>query len=243
MGYDLWPVFTMGFMDSINPFWLATILFFVLFLSTTGHTRSRVIFIGLLFMVSAGMMQYLLVRGFGDHLLTRALILNVINYYYLLAALIFFIIGGLNLADWWGYKKLYNVDRFRLKLPVFLRRQEGKPKGGDVRAYLNMMKSLFLAVLAGMTFTFTASIAPQDEYIYILHSHLLANRDTAFVNGSYILYSLGFVIPLAVIWALIVGLTTRQEKGPVFISYYKGISAAVFLSTGLSLAYGVSKIL
>jgi hypothetical protein len=243
MGYELWPAFTTGIKDSLNPFWIAGVLFFVLLLSTEAHTRNRAVSIGLFFIVSAGMTQYWLTRGLGDPFFTQGYFLNVVAYYYLLVALIFFIIGGLNWSDWWGYKNFYNTDRFRFKLPVFLRRPEGDFTGSGLWVGLNLVRSVFLAFFTGMVFTFTASIAPQDKYIYILYSHLLANGDMAFVNGSYILYSLGFVVPSAVIWMVVVWLTAQKEQGSVFISYYKGVSAIVFLLTGLGLTYWVSQVL
>jgi hypothetical protein len=237
--FGLLPAFTVGIYDGLNPCNFGTALIFLMYLSAIGHTLRQVVWFGFLFLVSSGAMQFLMSLGTFDRILTLPPTLQAICRWYGIVAVIFLFLGVVNILDWWRYKQHGDIGKFRSPLPGFLKGVHHQKKAGVITQILRnaLLVPITMAIASGVTFA--SAIYPQREYIFILYSYMLAGGNASFALWSFFQYSLASVLPLVLIWAaaFLTGLKGRGH--PSVIAYYKGISAALFLSIGIGLGYFV----
>jgi len=229
--------FLAGLGDSFSAGNIATVLIFVLFLSVIGLTGKRVFLLGLLFVGIVGGMQFSSVMGAWDHVITHLFFLNASRFIYLLLAIYFLYLGIVNIADWWKYKKSNDIQRFRLNLPVFLHCGD-KPKvsiEGWLKKIFEAVRFILLTVFIAFVGALLALTFPQNEYIFIVHSFMMAGGDKIFVNLSFILYSLAVILPLIALWILIVWIFLKKRGDTKAILYYKLTGAALCLSAGIGI--------
>ncbi|MBN1869435.1 MAG: hypothetical protein JW847_02510 [Candidatus Omnitrophica bacterium] len=234
--FVLLPAFTVGIKDGINPCGLASALILILYLSWIGYTQKRVFTFGLLFIMASIVTQFGLVQGVFDVFLTAPTSISLFRILYFLMALGFILLGAINIFDRLQYGKFFNTKLFKCKVPAFLRIHEAERtahKRGNVFRVIGVM---LLAVVIGAIVTLFASLYPQLEYIFIIHSYYMAGGDMNFALSSFAQYCVATVLPqiFALIVVLIVGLMREKRKA---ILYYKSISAALFLSVGIGLLF------
>lgn len=233
--FALYPAFIIGVEDGINPCGFAAALILMLYLSFIGYTRRHIILYGGLLIFSAWLTQFTIAFGFWDYFLTLNGVLFVVQGLYWLLAGIFLVLGILNILDWWRYKKYLDMDCFRVKLPAFFRIRRASRVISQRRKIVLVMGIAILTFLVGEIVALMGSIYPQDEYIFIVHSFFMSGGDRVFVYWSMILYSFAMVLPMIVAWLMILVLVSLKKRNSKVILYYKGVTAALFLSTGTGL--------
>lgn len=235
--FALPPVFKVGIYDGINPCGFATALIFVLYLSSVGYTQKRVFWLGLLFIVSSVVAQFGLACGLCDFIVTVPFVMLFLRIFYFLLAAIFLVLGVIHIMDRWQYGKYFNTKRFKCKVPVFFNdSQSEKPAASKTKRFLIIIEITLLTIAIGFFMTLCSSIYPQSEYIFIVHSYYMAGGDARFARLSFFQYSFATALPLAVVWIAILFSGLMKKKTKVIL-YYKGISAALFLSVGIGLGY------
>ena len=230
------PAFTVGIQDGINPCGFASALIFILYLSFIGYTQKRVFFLGLLFIVSSGATHFGLAAGLFDFIITAPVVMLFFRIFYFLVAVVFLVLGVLNIMDRWQYRKYFDTGRFKCKVPAFLRDLQSEKPANKTKKFLIAVKFILLAVVIGFLVTLCGSIYPQRDYIFIVHSYLMAGGDAKFAFLSFAQYGVASVVPLVTVWIAILFLGLARKKIKVIL-YYKGISAALFLSIGIGLGY------
>jgi len=231
------PAIVTGLGDSFNPCNFATLLIFVTILSNIGNTSKRLFLFGGLFIVLAGGIQFLSALGSWDQFLTLTIALEILTYGYLLLAAAFLFLGVIHAMDWWRYKKQCNTECFKLRLPVFFQENvENRSLKLRQKIFKNIGNTI-VVVFAAIFLPFIGAIYPQNEYVFVVHSFLMAGGDKGFVYQSFGLYSFAMVLPLIIAWLIIWFLALRKKRGGRIISYYKGVLAALYFAAGIGLGY------
>ena len=177
------------------------------------------------------------VMGFWDQLLTHPIILDIVRMGYLLIAAAFFFLGIMHILDWWRYKKERDTACFRLKLPVFFQSNiENRPLKWWQKVFA-IVGDVGLIVFAAVMMSFIGTVYPQNEYLFIVHSFLVAGGDRGFAFQSFGLYSIVMVLPMIVAWIVVLCLALSKNRGAKIISYYKGILSALLVSTSIGIGY------
>ena len=229
--------FTSGLGDSINPCNFATILIFITILSYAAHTSKQLCLYGSLFIGLSGGIQYILVQGFLDPLLTSGIILEVIRYGYLLIAVAFLFLGGMHILDWKKYRKNNSTEYFKLQLPIFFQDRIKDQPLNVMQKVLQVVQNIGVFAFAAIILSFTGAVYPQSEYVFIVHSFLMAGQNDRLAYQSLGFYSFAMVLPLITVWLLIWFIALREKHKVKIISYYKGILASLFTATGIGLGY------
>jgi len=239
-GFDfslLVPALTAGLRDSINPCNFASILILIIILSHIAHTPLRIILFGGLFIGLTGGVQMLSVMGFWDPLLTYPIILDVVRMGYFLVATAFLFLGTVHIIDWWRYKKIRDTACFKLKLPVFFQSKSESRPSKWWQKVLTITRKVITIVFAAVMMSFIGAVYPQSEYMFIVHSFFVSGGDRGFTFQSFGIYSIAMVLPMIMAWIIILCLALWKNRGAKMISYYKGILAALLISTSVGIGY------
>lgn len=229
--------FTSGLGDSINPCNFAMLLIFVTILSRVAYGPKEVFLYGCLFICISGGIQYFSVQGFFDQLLTLNIVLEIIRYSYLLIAAALLFLGAMHILDWKNYKKHNNIECFKLQSPVFFQDKfNDRPLDLKERS-LAIVQNTGVIVFAASVLSFMGAVYPQSEYVYILHSFLMSGQNSVLAHQSLGFYSFAMVVPLIIIWFLICFIVFSGKRSVKIVSYYKGVSAALFIATGFGLGH------
>ena len=234
--FTLLPAFKVGVNDAINPCGFATVLVFIYYLSAIGYTQKRVFWFGLLFILSSVAAHFGLTIGFFDPIVTSSLVLLLLRAFYFLLTSAFLVLGVLNIMDRWQYEKYSDVRRFRCKVPAFLKDLENEKPYHKIKTFLVIVEFILLALVVGILVTVCSSLYPQREYIFIVHSYLMAGGNGRFAFASFFQYAVASTWPLVVAWAAVLCLNMARKKKKAIL-YYKTILSALFLSVGVGLGY------
>jgi hypothetical protein len=231
----LLPAFTFGLEDGMNPCNFASALIFVLFLARVGNTRKRIFWLGLLFVFCSMVINYGLTLGVLDRLITPQFFTTFAFVFYLLLAVVFIVLGGVNIFDRVRYEKYFNTQLFKCAVPVFLKDGQGAwaPKKSG---FVGLVRAALFTVALGVLLPLLSTLYPQQEYIYIVRSYYMSGGKVGFAHASFIQYSIASVLPLLIAWVGVIFLEKARGRCGVVL-YYKGISAALFLAVGIGLGY------
>lgn len=234
--FALLPAFKAGLYDGMNPCGFASALLLVLYLSWVGHTQRRVFWLGLMFIASSAITHFLLATGLFDAMITDFTVTLCFQIFYFVLVAVFLILGVFNMMDRRQYEKHFDTGKFRCKVPAFLKSRPGETPESKMKEFLVAVELILSAMIAGIFVTLCASIYPQREYIFIVHSYLMAGGNAKFAFLSFFQYGIASVLPLVIAWFAVFLLGLGRTKTNVIL-YYKGIAAALFLSVGAGLEY------
>ena len=204
-----------GLIEGLNPCALATLIFFISYLTMVGRKRKEILMAGMGFSASSFVTHLLL--GFG--------ILNFIQYFsffplfsrivYLTTFLFSLSLGIFSLYDYIQLKK-GRPSRMRLQVPNFLKKRihhvirtrsskfEGNEETQSARLFV-------IAIFIGFVVTLLQSTCTSQVYL----PTLLFVTNIPSLKGSailyLILYNLIYILPLLVIFAIVYwGVTSEQ---------------------------------
>jgi len=243
LSFSLIPSLTFGVSDGINPCGVTTSLIFFIFLVRVAHTRRQILLLGFVYIIAAGVANYFLLMGAGDIILQGAFIQKMIRILYLVFACVFVLTGVWHFVDWWRYKCANDVKCFRIKLPGFFGQQPCLKTSSKVAAIFRKGLIALVGIILAFLTAIMANIYPQSEYIFILHSFMMSGGDLVFVWWSFVLYSLAFILPVIITWVFIIWMSERSLVTGKFVSYFKGVLAAVLIATGIGLGYVFLKVI
>lgn len=231
-----------GLVDGINPCAFTVMVFFISFLSFAGYGKKDMFIVGGLFILTL-YITYLLI-GAG---LFRALRgLEIFSYFsrifYRLISGFAFVIGLLNLYDFWVYQKTKNPDKIVLRLPALIKRRIQGAIRGEMTKKGSENRPLFALVAASITCGFLVSIlelfCTGQLYLPTI-AYILKVPDLKIKAVGYLLfYNLMFIIPLAVVFGLaFFGLTSShfEKLARKHLSTVKLVTAVLFFGLGIAL--------
>ena len=204
-----------GLIEGLNPCALATLIFFISYLTMVGRKRKEILMAGMGFSAS----------GFVTHLLLGFGILNFIQYFsffplfsrivYLTTFLFSLSLGIFSLYDYIQLKK-GRPSRMKLQVPNFLKKRihhvirtrssefEGNEETQSARLFV-------IAIFIGLVVTLLQATCTSQVYL----PTLLFVTNIPSLKGSailyLILYNLIYILPLLVIFAIVYwGVTSEQ---------------------------------
>ena len=204
-----------GLMEGMNPCALATLVFFISYLTMVGRKRKEIFWGGLAFS-GAGFITHLLIGigilGFIQHLSFLPLFSQIV---YLITFLFALLLGILSLYDYIQLKK-GRPSKMKLQVPNFLKKKIHQM----IRARSNVLEAnkeslsirfLLAAVVIGFIVTLFQSTCTSQVYLptILFVTNIPSLRGNAVLY--LILYNFVYILPLLVIFGIVYwGVTSEQ---------------------------------
>jgi thiol-disulfide isomerase/thioredoxin len=204
-----------GLMEGMNPCALATLVFFISYLTMVGRKRKEIFWGGLAFSGTAFLTHLLIgigILGFIQHLSFLPLFSKIV---YLITFLIALLLGILSLYDYIQLKK-GRPSKMKLQVPNFLKKKIHQM----IRVRSNVLEAdkesasirfLFSAVAIGFLVTLFQSTCTSQVYLptILFVTNIPSLRGSAVLY--LILYNFVYVLPLLVIFGIVYwGVTSEQ---------------------------------
>ncbi len=204
-----------GFMEGMNPCALATLIFFISYLTMVGRKRKEIFWVGIGFS-GAGFVTHLLI-GFGilrfiQHFSFLPLFSRIV---YSITFLFAFILGIFSLYDYIQLKQ-GRPSKMKLQVPNFLKKRihqiirarerdlEGNQRGQSLRFFL-------AAIVIGFIVTFLQTTCTSQVYLPTI---LFVTNIPSLMKSAVlylILYNIVYILPLLVILGIVYwGVTSEQ---------------------------------
>jgi thiol-disulfide isomerase/thioredoxin len=204
-----------GLMEGMNPCALATLVFFISYLTMVGRKRKEIFWGGLAFSGTAFLTHLLIgigILGFIQHLSFLPLFSKIV---YLITFLIALLLGILSLYDYIQLKK-GRPSKMKLQVPNFLKKKIHRM----IRVRSNVLETnkesasirfLFSAVVIGFLVTLFQSTCTSQVYL----PTILFVTNIPSLRGSAVLYlifyNFVYILPLLVIFGIVYwGVTSEQ---------------------------------
>jgi len=204
-----------GLIEGMNPCALATLIFFISYLTMVGRKRKEIFMAGMGFSASSFVTHLLL--GFG--------ILNFIQYFsffplfsrivYLITFIFSLFLGIFSLYDYIQLKK-GRPSKMRLQVPDFLKKRihriiRTRSSGFEGNEETQLARLLIIAIFIGFIVTLLQSTCTSQVYL----PTLLFITNIPSLRGSavfyLIIYNLIYILPLLVIFGIVYwGVTSEQ---------------------------------
>jgi hypothetical protein len=202
-------------MEGMNPCALATLVFFISYLTMVGRKRKEIFWGGLAFSGTAFLTHLLIgigILGFIQHLSFLPLFSKIV---YLITFLIALLLGILSLYDYIQLKK-GRPSKMKLQVPNFLKKKIHRM----IRVRSNVLETnkesasirfLFSAVVIGFLVTLFQSTCTSQVYL----PTILFVTNIPSMRGSAVLYlifyNFVYILPLLVIFGIVYwGVTSEQ---------------------------------
>jgi len=232
--YNFLPPFLIGIKEAFNPYALATVLLFLVFLCRSGKSRREIFLMGVFFISSALATTLLLSFGIFDSLFKHAFIVILSRIFYLVIAVIFLLVGNSLFRGWRQCKLQKNQEKDCSPLwPCLFKKEETLDKK-------RISCIMVGAIVLGFLLTFFSSIWPQDYYMFLMFFYWVSRSDSLLAGLSFIWYSIGFVFPLFIVWLAVWMLISSQWLNNFLVRAVpcvKIIISSVYFSMAISLIY------
>ncbi len=236
---SLWTAFDIGLKTALDPFHVTTALCFFLVLCAWGKSWVELVTMGagFMFMVFSG--ELLFCYGFFDVYTTHIVLSKAFKGFYLLFAVLFLGKGVAHFRDWVVYYQglagqSASLSRITQEA-VFIKGLKQRPF-----SLFKIFWKNIVVLLLGVSLVLLSSLAPRDEYLFILFSSLMAGREVKFVLMSFLLYSLAVCLPLMLIWGMIL-ITARSLRAQRILDRWYSqrtiVLSALFIGLGIGLTY------
>ena len=231
-----------GLVDGINPCAFTVMVFFISFLSFAGYGKKDMLIVGGLFILTLYITYLLIGAGLFKALRSLEIFSYFSRIFYRLISGFAFVIGLLNLYDFWVYQKTKNLDKIVLRLPALIKRKiQGVIREGMIKKE-GKDKPLFALIIASITCGFLVSIlellCTGQLYLPTI-AYILKVPDLKIKALGYLLfYNLMFIVPLAVVFSLaFFGLTSShfEKLARKHLSAVKLVTAVLFFGLGVVL--------
>jgi glutaredoxin len=204
-----------GLMEGLNPCALATLVFFISYLTMVGRTRKEIFWVGMGF-TGAGFVTHLLlglgILGFVQYLSFLPLFSRIV---YLITFVFSIFLGIFSLYDYVQLKR-GRPSRMTLQVPNSLKKRihriirtreselEGNKEGKSTRF-------LFAAMVIGFIVTLLQSTCTSQVYLptILFVTNIPSLRDNAIFY--LILYNIVYILPLVAIFGIVYWGTTSEQ--------------------------------
>ncbi len=213
--FGLPAILIAGLVEGLNPCALATLVFFISYLTMIGQGRKQILMVGLGFSGSAFLTHLLLgigILGFVQHFSFLPIVSRVI---YLITFLLSLFLAIFSLYDYIQLKK-GRPAKMKLQVPDFLKKRihrtirarsaelEGVQEGQSLRF-------LLVAVMIGFIVTLFQSTCTSQVYLptLLFVTNIPSLRESALFY--LVLYNLIYILPLLAIFGIVYwGVTSEQ---------------------------------
>ncbi|NWG04343.1 MAG: hypothetical protein HXY44_15935 [Syntrophaceae bacterium] len=204
-----------GLIEGLNPCALATLVFFISYLTMVGRTRKEIFWVGMGF-TGAGFVTHLLlglgILGFVQHLSFIPLFSKIV---YFVTFIISIFLGIFSLYDYVQLKRgrpskmtLQVPDSLKKRIHRIIRKREGELEANQEG---KSTRFLFAAMGIGFIVTLLQSTCTSQVYLptILFVTHIPSLRDSAIFY--LILYNIVYILPLVVIFGIVYWGTTSQQ--------------------------------
>ncbi len=232
-------ILSAGFIDGINPCAFTVMVFFISFLTFAGYRKQDMLIVGCLFILAI-YVTYVLI-GFGLFKVLRGLenFAYFSRLFYYIIAGFSFVLGAVNLYDFWVYKKTKNPEKIVIKLPSLIKRKIQSTIREELAKGEEEKKSLFLLIIASLSCGFIISLLELfctgqlylPTILYILKFEALKFRAIFYL----LLYNAMFIVPLIAVFILSFfgfGSLRFEKIACAYLGWVKIATAFVFFLLG-----------
>jgi hypothetical protein len=204
-----------GLMEGLNPCALATLIFFISYLTMVGRTRKEIFWVGMGF-TGAGFVTHLLlglgILGFVQHLSFLPLFSRIV---YLITFVFSIFLGIFSLYDYVQLKR-GRPSRMTLQVPDSLKKRIHRiirTREGELEANKEGKSTRFLlsAMVIGFIVTLLQSTCTSQVYLptILFVTNIPSLRDSAIFY--LILYNIVYILPLVTIFGIFYWGTTSEQ--------------------------------
>ena len=204
-----------GLIEGLNPCGLATLVFFISYLTMVGRTRKEILWVGMGF-TGAGFVTHLML-GFGilsfiQHLSFLPLFSRIV---YLITFLFSVFLGIFSLYDYVQLKRgrpskmtLQVPDSLKKRIHRIIRKREGELEAGKEG---KSTRFLLAAMVIGFIVTLLQSTCTSQVYLptILFVTNIPSLRDSAIFY--LILYNIVYIMPLVAIFGIVYWGTTSEQ--------------------------------
>ncbi|MGQ9638678.1 MAG: cytochrome c biogenesis CcdA family protein, partial [Thermodesulfobacteriota bacterium] len=213
--FGILAILLAGLIEGLNPCALATLVFFISYLTMVGRTRKEIFWVGMGF-TGAGFFTHILL-GFG--------ILNFVQYFsflpffsriiYIITFIFSLILGIFSLYDYAQLKRgrpskmtLQVPDSLKKRIHRIIRKREDEL---DANKEGRPFRFLFASIVIGFIVTLFQSTCTSQVYLptILFVTNVPSLRDRAIFY--LILYNIVYILPLVAIFAIVYWGTTSQQ--------------------------------
>lgn len=204
-----------GLVEGLNPCALATLVFFISYLTMVGRTKKEIFWVGMGFTVTGFVTHLLLglgILGFVQHLSFLPLFSKIV---YLITFGFSLFLGIFSLYDYAQLKR-GRSSRMTLQMPDFLKKRihriirarEGELEAGKE---VKPTRFLFAAMVIGFIVTLLQSTCTSQVYLptILFVTNIPSLRDSAVFY--LILYNIIYILPLLTIFGIVYWGTTSEQ--------------------------------
>jgi thiol-disulfide isomerase/thioredoxin len=204
-----------GLMEGLNPCALATLVFFISYLTMVGRTRKEIFWVGMGF-TGAGFVTHLLlglgILGFIQHLSFLPLFSRIV---YFITFVFSLFLGIFSLYDYMQLKR-GRPSRMTLQVPDSLKKRIHRiirTREGELEANKEgkPARFLFAAMVIGFIVTLLQSTCTSQVYLptILFVTNIPSLRDSAIFY--LILYNIVYILPLVAIFGIVYWGTTSEQ--------------------------------
>ncbi len=192
----VFPVFAAGLLDGINPCAFTTLIFLLASLAVAGRTRREILLIGMGFSLSVFITYYLIGIGVFRFLRIATVFPIIANAIRWILVTVLVVFALLSLYDFYLIK-MGRAKEMVLQLPSLFKRQIHRSIKTHVRSATLISSSILLGVLVSL---FELACTGQVYLPTIVYLIRVKGDLTGYL--FLLLYNLGFIIPLIVVFVL-----------------------------------------
>jgi cytochrome c biogenesis protein CcdA/thiol-disulfide isomerase/thioredoxin len=213
--FGILAILLAGLIEGLNPCALATLVFFISYLTMVGRTRKEIFWVGMGF-TGAGFVTHLLlglgILGFVQHLSFLPLFSRIV---YLITFVFSIFLGIFSLYDYVQLKR-GRPSRMTLQVPDSLKKRIHRiirTRGGELEANKEGKSTRFLlsAMVIGFIVTLLQSTCTSQVYLptILFVTNIPSLRDSAIFY--LILYNIVYILPLVAIFGIVYWGTTSEQ--------------------------------
>jgi len=213
--FGILAILLAGLLEGLNPCALATLIFFISYLTMVGRTRKEILWVGMGF-TGAGFVTHILL-GFG--ILSSVQHFSFLPFFtriiYLITFVFSLILGIFSLYDYVQLKRgrpskmtLQVPDSLKKRIHRIIRKREEHLEAGKET---KSTRFLFTAIFIGFIVTLLQSTCTSQVYLptILFVTNIPSLRDSAIFY--LILYNILYILPLVAIFVIVYWGTTSQQ--------------------------------
>ena len=229
-------IFSAGLVDGINPCAIATLLFFISFLSFSGRKGKELLLVGITFTIAIFIVYYMI--GIGIFRALRVLELTSIirRVLFLAVGVLAIIFGILSIYDYFKLRA-GKSEEVKLQLPRFLKRRIHT----DIREKMKISNYIIGAGIVGFLVSISEFVCTGQVYLptimFVAEVPSLRIKALAYL----FLYNIAFIIPLVIVFVLAYKGTSSDKLNLFWKKHTKSVklitSVLFFILGGLLIFY------
>jgi thiol-disulfide isomerase/thioredoxin len=205
--FGLAAVAVSGLIDGINPCALATIIFFISYLTLINRKGREILWVGGIFTLSVFLTYFLIGTGALKMIISLSFLPLVRKIFVLVTAALVLILGVVSLYDYLQFKKKGTTKDAKLQLPSFLKNMIHS----TIRKNVRLSNYILMAAVTGFIVSLL-ELACTGQ-IYLPTIMFISTIPDLKVNALFYLlfYNLMFVVPLVLVFSFTYWGTTSAQ--------------------------------